>query len=460
MTLARLLVFFRLGSNAEDPRVAMESVSRNVVFRGTNLLILVFAIVIASVGLNMNSAAVIIGAMLISPLMGPIVGVGAGLGVMDLPLVRRALYNLGFAVAASLATSALYFLISPLSDAHSEILARTSPTIWDVLIALAGGFAGIIATASKERGNVVPGVAIATALMPPLCTAGYGLAHLKWDFFAGAFYLFLINSVFIAMAALFTVRWLRYPAVELADAAITARVRRITTALVIATVVPSIYLAYRLVAQKAFEHRAEQFVAFECAVPDNFLVQHTVDAKARTITLTYVGNGVDARAEQQLQQRLLVHDIADATLQIRTGLSIQDLNKEQRDRDAGLQRQMDEQRGLLARLGALTDSLAQVRHFQEQLLAEARAEHPTLQWLVIGEMPRGAGTPSAGMAVVSAHFSTHPDTAETARLDRWLRTKMGATRYVTAITTGSESGDIDRSTPPQPHDQRSAHHHQ
>ena len=174
MDLNRIFVFLRLGADAEEPKLAMEAIERGVNFRGTNMLILVCAIVIASVGLNVNSTAVVIGAMLISPLMGPIIGVGAGLGVLDLWLVRRSLKNIGIAVIVSLLTSALYFLISPLSDAHSEILARTSPTIWDVLIALAGGFAGIIAIASKDkvRGNVVPGVAIATALMRPLWTAG------------------------------------------------------------------------------------------------------------------------------------------------------------------------------------------------------------------------------------------------------------------------------------------------
>ncbi|MEO8732901.1 MAG: DUF389 domain-containing protein, partial [Flavobacteriales bacterium] len=348
MTIERLLSYLRLGADAEDPEVAMDAIERDSVFRGANLLILVFAIIIASVGLNMNSAAVVIGAMLISPLMGPIMGIGAGLGVRNLWLVRRALKNLGFAVAVSLATSTLYFLVSPLSDAHSEILARTSPTIWDVLIALAGGFAGLIATTSKEknRGNVIPGVAIATALMPPLCTAGYGLAHLNWSFLAGALYLFIINSVFISIAALFTVRWLGYPIMVRDDEKMSRRIKRFTAIIVVVTVVPSIWLAYRLVVENAFEHRAEQFIAYETTVPDNYLMDRAVDGPDRSITLTYMGNGITAHDSIRMHDRLSAYGIPSCKLNIRTGLSLQDLNEQQRTKDAGMQRQLEDQHAL------------------------------------------------------------------------------------------------------------------
>ncbi|MBK9194675.1 MAG: DUF389 domain-containing protein [Flavobacteriales bacterium] len=228
--------------------------------------------------------------MLISPLMGPIVGVGAGLGVMDLALVRRSLNNVGFAVLASLATSTLYFLISPLTDSYSEILARTSPFVGWVLIALCGGFAGIIATTSKDRGNVVPGVAIATALMPPLCTAGYGLANLNWPFFFGALYLFIINSVFISLAALFTVRWLGYPMKRM-EGPIARQVKRVTGMIVLLTVIPSVYLAYRLVVQNGFEHAAARYIEYDSVVPNNYLADHSVDAKRRTVSLPTSGMG-------------------------------------------------------------------------------------------------------------------------------------------------------------------------
>ncbi|HNF32994.1 MAG TPA: DUF389 domain-containing protein, partial [Bacteroidia bacterium] len=191
---------FKLNDEKEELETVVKNIDNGVIFRGTNLWVLIFAIFVASLGLNVNSTAVIIGAMLISPLMGPIMGIGLGIGINDVSLLKKAIYNYSIATGVALTTSTLFFLISPLSDAHSEILARTSPTIYDVLIALFGGFAGIIAASSKQKGNVIPGVAIATALMPPLCTAGYGLATLQFNFFVGAFYLFIINTVFIALA--------------------------------------------------------------------------------------------------------------------------------------------------------------------------------------------------------------------------------------------------------------------
>ena len=448
--MQRLLNYMRLGVDAEDPQRAMEAISIGVVFRGTNLLILVFAILIASVGLNVNSTAVVIGAMLISPLMGPIMGVGAGLGVMDLWLVRRSLKNIAFAVGVSVVTSALYFLISPLSEAHSEILARTTPTIWDVLIALSGGFAGIIAVASKEkvRGNVVPGVAIATALMPPLCTAGYGLAHLNWSYFAGAMYLFVINSVFISIAALFTVRWLGYPMRMLQDAKLSKNIKRFTTVIVLVTVVPSIYLAYNLVRQNAFTNKAEEFIAYESAVPRNFLMERHIDPKGKSISLTYLGTGISPETQEEMKKRLSIYGIPDADLQIRTGLSLQELDQEQREKDEGMQRKLDDQRALLNRLGMLTDSISQVRSHRDQIMEEAKASYPGLRWLAVADLPAKDSTDKKLSKVVSAHFKLYPDTSETARLENWLKVKLKGLQYEVAITADSIPGKaIGRTIP-------------
>ncbi|MBK9420072.1 MAG: TIGR00341 family protein [Flavobacteriales bacterium] len=439
MELNRILSYLRLGEHAESPELAMEAIERGVVFRGTNMLILVCAIIIASVGLNLNSTAVVIGAMLISPLMGPIMGVGAGLGVLDLWLVRRSLKNLAFAVAISLATSALYFLLSPLSDAHSEILARTNPTIWDVLIALAGGFAGIIATASKEkvRGNVVPGVAIATALMPPLCTAGYGLAHLNWTYLAGALYLFLINSVFISIAALATVRWLGYPQRFVEDQKLTRKIKRYTTWIVLATVLPSIWLAYRLVVQNAFAHKAEGFIAYECTVPENYLLDKKVDPANRTITLTYLGNGITPERRTLMEDRLAAHGIAGAELDISTGLSLQELDTKDREKSEGMQRQIDDQSALVAKLGAMRDSLTQISKGGEALMNEAKAMEPGLSWLVKADLP-GTTSKDSIKQLVAAHFVHYPDTATVGRMQRWLNVRLNNKHFVLTITADSD----------------------
>jgi uncharacterized hydrophobic protein (TIGR00271 family) len=237
-----LLDNFKLNREKESFKDVIETIYNGVDFQGTNLWVLVFAIFIASLGLNINSPAVVIGAMLISPLMGPIMGLGLGMAINDLKLLKKAGNNYLFAAAVGLVTSTLYFAISPINDAQTEILARTSPTIYDVLIAFVGGLAGILATSSKLKGNVIPGVAIATALMPPLCTAGYGLATLQWEYFFGALYLFLINTVFIALATLITARLLKFPFKVHPDEKEKARVNRNVWAIVIITLIPSIYL--------------------------------------------------------------------------------------------------------------------------------------------------------------------------------------------------------------------------
>ncbi len=206
--------YFNLNGDKQPNREIIASITSGTQFKGTSLWILVCAILIASLGLNMNSTAVIIGAMLISPLMGPIMGIGLGVGIGDNNLIRSSLMNLFVATLFSLLASALYFLLSPINDARSELLARTQPTIYDVMIAFFGGFAGIIATGSKAKGNILPGVAIATALMPPLCTAGYGLATLQWKFLFGAMYLFLINAVYIGLATWLGTVVLRLPKME------------------------------------------------------------------------------------------------------------------------------------------------------------------------------------------------------------------------------------------------------
>lgn len=190
---------------ADDDEID-QGIRNGINMRGSNLWVLMFAIFIAAIGLNVNSTAVVIGAMLISPLMGPIMGIGYGVGIYDFPLIRAALKNLTVAAVASLLTSTVYFALSPLTQAQTELLARTTPTIWDVLIALFGGLAGIVGATRREKTNVIPGVAIATALMPPLCTAGYGIANGNWAYFGGAFYLFTINCVFIALSSAVVVR--------------------------------------------------------------------------------------------------------------------------------------------------------------------------------------------------------------------------------------------------------------
>lgn len=245
--------------NAHE-RDTKEEITKGIIFRGANLWILIFAILVCSVGLNVNSTAVIIGAMLISPIMGPIMGIGLGMGINDFQLIVKGLKNLGIAVMMSVLASALYFWLSPLNVAQSELLARTSPNFWDVLIAFFGGTAGIVAGSRKEKSNAVPGVAIATALMPPLCTAGYGLANFNWEFFFGALYLFCINGVFISLSTYMIVRVLKYRKKVFEKPEREARVKRYITIIAIATIIPSIITAVNVVKKTVFTQNCEAFI--------------------------------------------------------------------------------------------------------------------------------------------------------------------------------------------------------
>lgn len=304
-----------------------QSIQKDIVFKGTNLWILVFAILVASVGLNMNSTAVIIGAMLISPLMGPINGIGYSIATYDFPLFRQALKNFTFAVITSLITSTLYFIISPISTAHSELLARTSPSIYDVLIALFGGLAGIVAISSKQKGNVIPGVAIATALMPPLCTAGYGLATFQMTYFFGALYLFTINTVFIAIAALFVSQFLNFPIRTIIDSSQRKKVNSWISTIIAIVLIPSIYFGYKLVQKEKFNEQVTRFITNVSVYEGNYLLKHEVDASKQSVTLIYAGNTLTENQKQAIQTKAKDFSLQKAKILFKQGLSFDDITQ-------------------------------------------------------------------------------------------------------------------------------------
>lgn len=255
----RILNFINLHNGEEDKTVVLNNVTANISFRGSNLWILACAILIASIGLNVNSTAVIIGAMLISPLMGPIVGAGFALGTYNFPLLKKSIKNLLIATFVSLLVSGVYFFVSPFKDVQSELLARTAPNIYDVMIAFFGGLVGVIAITRVEKGNPIPGVAIATALMPPLCTAGFGIATFNLNFFLGAFYLYTINCFFICIATFLVVKYLRYPSVFI-NKKYEKRVKYSITILMLIITIPSFFLAYNLFQEKKFSKAADHFI--------------------------------------------------------------------------------------------------------------------------------------------------------------------------------------------------------
>ncbi|WP_264563521.1 DUF389 domain-containing protein [Flavobacterium sp. N3904] len=317
--IRKFLNFIDLQKGEEDQRKVLENIIANISFRGSNLWILACAIVIASVGLNVNSTAVIIGAMLISPLMGPIVGAGFGLGMYDFELVKKSIKNLAIATIVSLIVSTLYFYISPFKEVQSELLARTSPNIYDVLIAFFGGLVGVIAVTRVEKGNPIPGVAIATALMPPLCTAGYGLATGNYLFFGGALYLYTINCVFICIATFIIVKYLNYPIVKQIDLKRQKQVKQGITALLIIMIVPSVYFAYRLFDEKKYKQRTEAFIENEFPQKDFTLIYKKTDynSNPKIIELAFLAKKFNPLEIKTLNQKLKDYDLLNTQLLIK-----------------------------------------------------------------------------------------------------------------------------------------------
>lgn len=305
-----------LTDDKADDVIIDERIRGDIHMKGSNLWILMFAILIASIGLNVNSTAVIIGAMLISPLMGPIMGIGYGTGINDFELIRRSMKNLAIATLIALLTSTLYFLISPLSTAQSELLARTTPTLWDVLIGFFGGLAGIVGATRKEKSNVIPGVAIATALMPPLCTAGFGLATGHWGYFFGAFYLYTINFVFIALSAFIVVRVFNVAERKYVDAELAKRAQRYIAIVVLLTMLPSSYLAYQLVGEEVFKAKAKEFVNSELNFENTNVAQVKIDSKTREVKVFLIGDHVPENELEKIKARLTLSGLNNTYLKI------------------------------------------------------------------------------------------------------------------------------------------------
>lgn len=321
----RLLNYIDLDSDLDNYDKIHEIIKKDLIFKGTNLWILAFAIIVASVGLNINSTAVIIGAMLISPLMGPINGMGYSIATYDFQLFKQSLKNFSFAVTASLIASTAYFMISPISTAHSELLARTSPTIYDVLIALFGGMAGIVAISSKHKGNVIPGVAIATALMPPLCTTGYGIATLQYSYLFGALYLFIINTVFIAISSVIISQMLKFPIRTLVDAGQKKKVNQWISFVIVLVLIPSIYFGYLLVEKENFMAKATQFVGTVNITEGNYLLKNIVDPEKKSITLIYAGTPLTKEQKSTITEKAREFSLKDASIHFQQGFSFDPL---------------------------------------------------------------------------------------------------------------------------------------
>ena len=322
---------FSLDEDKAQRDEVVAAISKGVVFRGVNLWVLIFATMIASLGLNVNSAAVIIGAMLISPIMGPIMGIGLSLGINDFELLKKALRNYALMFIVAIITSTVYFLVSPLSSNSSELLARTVPTTYDVLIALFGGLAGIVAQTRQDRtSTVIPGVAIATALIPPLCTAGFGLATGQIKFFVGAFYLFFINSVFIALATYLMVRFLKYEKNAFIDKVRERNVKRLMMVITLVTFIPSVVIGFHMVRVSLFEAVADKYVAQVFKFPHTRVIEcnkHYAHGKDPSqIELLLVGEPIGDEIIENARAQMRNFGLEKAELVVRQANKTDEIN--------------------------------------------------------------------------------------------------------------------------------------
>ena len=379
-----------------DYEATVSSISSSVEFRGVNLWVLAFAIIVASVGLNINSTAVIIGAMLISPIMGPITGVGLSIGVLDEDLLRKSLRNFLIMVVISLITSSLYFLVSPLNEAGSELLARTRPTTYDVIIAFFGGLAGIVAMSRKSQPfTVISGVAIATALMPPLCTAGYGIATWQPRFFGGALYLFFINSFFIALATFIMVRLLGFPQRRYLSDKRLITVRRMIYLFAILVMIPSVFMAINLVRETAFNSQTAKFVS-EIQQSPHFQNVQLIDShtdytqKEQTITLRVIGKPLTMEDISKIQTLMRTdYGLDRAKLVVKQTESLLDLTHQ----NQVIEDIIDKKDAVIAQKDSIIDQLqvqiertGGISEKTEQLIREIHTQYPDLQKIAISEL--------------------------------------------------------------------------
>ena len=430
---------FNLMPDKDDEHEIVSQISSGVSFRGANLWVLIFAIFIASLGLNVNSTAVIIGAMLISPLMGPIIGMGLAVGTNDLDLLRRAAKNFGVATLISVLTAMVYFLITPLSEARSELLARTSPTLYDVLIAFCGGAAGIIALCTRGKGNVIPGVAIATALMPPLCTAGYGLATGHLLYFLEAFYLFFINTVFIALATYCGVRLMHFNQHEFQSPEMAVKAKRIVMAIVVVTMLPAVYMTVGIVQQSISENNVRKFIKTELTQRGTQIISNSVERDSLKLRVVAVGREITEAKRAEAERRMAQYGMIGYRLRVIQGTQSDSLLALS-DRLSTLADSREQERRNLLELSAenaqLIRQLSEYARY-EALAADIRPEMATLFPQVsafslarVTEVSRDSMPTRSYVAAIIQGDDKSLSQIDGQKLHDWLRTRIKADSIV------------------------------
>jgi len=421
-----LNTLFNLRNGEDDRQKTLCSVKNNISFTGANLWILACAILIASVGLNVNSTAVIIGAMLISPLMGPIVASGFALGMYDFGLLKKSLRNLLIATLAGLLVSSIYFFLSPFKEVQSELLARTSPNIYDILIAFFGGLVGVIAVTRVEKGNPIPGVAIATALMPPLCTAGYGLATGNFKFFFGAIFLYGINCVFICIATFSIVKFLKYPLKEEVDKKYQKQVRYAISIVVLLMLLPSIYFAYRLYVQQKYQQSVNNFIEKEFTDKGSTIVykKTNYNSNPKIIELAFLSKRFTKEEIDSLNTRLSAKNIPETKLIIRQDSAdkIQLLRNNILNEIKSKDVIVDEKN---KKIQALEAQIAKNTFDSKQILQEARIIFPNILSLSISNNTFYYNNDSTSNSTLFIYQAQKDFTTENkAKFEDWLKKRL------------------------------------
>lgn len=417
--MSYLRSFVNLHQGEEEKEKVLENVFKNISFRGANLWILACAILIASIGLNVNSTAVIIGAMLISPLMGPIVGAGFALATYDFQLLKKSGKNLLIATVVSLSVSSLYFYLSPFKDVQSELLSRTSPTIYDVMIAFFGGIVGAISMTRKDKGNPIPGVAIATALMPPLCTAGFGLAVFDFKFFAGAMYLYTINCFFIGIATFVIVKYLKYRPIVTENKSFDKKLRYIITTLILLMTIPSFYLAYNLLQEKRFSQNAENYIKQEFSENGYTLIYKKINysTSPRTIDVAFLSRNFDSLEIVNLNKKLPIFGLEDTKLNIKQNTS--DLKSE-------ILTELNKNNSNLSekdiQINLLSKELNEYKFADSELIDEVKILFPEIDEISLGKINSFTKNDSTYQNTMILYSSNDPVDEE--KLKQWLLKKF------------------------------------
>lgn len=426
--------YLDLNKNKEDEQLTVETIRNGVEFKGANLWILIFATFIASLGLNVNSTAVIIGAMLISPLMGPIMGVGLAIGQNDFELLKRSLKNYLVATLFSVITATLYFSFTPLNEVQSELLARTSPTIYDVFIALFGGMAGIVALSTKEKGNVIPGVAIATALMPPLCTAGFGLATGNLLYFLGAFYLYFINSVFISLATVIGVRVMHFQLKAFVDKEREKMVKRYIVLIALGTMIPAVYLTYGIVKETFYQSAANHFISKEMDFPETQVLDRKISYDTKEIRVVLIGKEVPEDRIVEARSKLKDYKLNNTKLVVFQGVNnstadisnIRSMVMEDFYRNS--EKELASQKQKIDSLEKIVQLHKETGMADMKIASEMKVLFPTVSTLAMTQTLKlnieAVQTDTVTYVILGCEKS--PSATEKKKMAEWLKTRTGA----------------------------------